>query len=156
LDNNTGVNTQGYSLSLYGSYCYAKNYILDFASTYGSNDFDQKRRIVYQLDGRADVNQNLSADYSGDLYSLFIGSGYDFNHGKWAFGPRLDLEYLRSNVDEFAEEASGSNGLGYSDQRYKTDMVNLKFGRKGQLYIQRFLGCNDTLCTTQLDARSQE
>jgi uncharacterized protein YhjY with autotransporter beta-barrel domain len=136
LDNNTGkLDTKGYSLSLYGTYYHDQNYFFDFAATYGSNNFDQKRRIVYQLDGRADVNQDLLADYDGDLYSLFIGSGYDFYRGKWAFGPRLDLEYLRSNVDEFAEEASDPNedGGGWATRISDTNQTWLTFNLGGKV-----------------------
>ncbi|MET0123251.1 MAG: autotransporter outer membrane beta-barrel domain-containing protein, partial [Candidatus Thiodiazotropha sp. 6PLUC9] len=53
------IDTQGYSLNLYGTYYAEQNYFLDFSLGYGANNFDQSRNIVYQLDGLADVNQNL-------------------------------------------------------------------------------------------------
>jgi outer membrane autotransporter protein len=136
LDNNPGeLDTQGYSLSFYGTYYHAQNYFLDFAATYGSNNFDQTRRIVYQLDGLADVNQDLSADYNGDVYSLFIGSGYEYSHGEWALGPRLDLEYLRSNVDEFTEEASNPNedGGGWATRISDTKQTWLTLNLGGKI-----------------------
>jgi outer membrane autotransporter protein len=136
LDNNAGdLDTQGYSLSFYGTYYHAQNYFLDFAATYGSNNFDQKRRIDYQLNGLADVSQDLSADYDGDLYSLFVGSGYEFNRGEWAFGPRFDLEYLRSNVDEFTEEASYPNedGGGWATRVSDTKQTWLTFNFGGKV-----------------------
>jgi outer membrane autotransporter protein len=136
LDNNTGeLDTQGYSLSLYGTYFHEENYFFDFALSYGSNNFDQKRHIVYQLDGLADVNQDLSADYDGDVYSLFIGSGYDFNLDEWEFGPRLDLEYLRSNVDEFTEEVSDPNrdGGGWATRVSDTNQTWLTLNLGGRV-----------------------
>ncbi|MET0050691.1 MAG: autotransporter domain-containing protein [Candidatus Thiodiazotropha sp.] len=113
LNDNAGdLDTQGYSLSLYGTYYSEQNYFIDFAGSYGVNNFEQTRNIVYQLDGLANVNQKLDADYDGDMYSLFVGSGYDFSRGAWSFGPRVDLEYVRSNVDGFTEQVSNANADG--------------------------------------------
>ncbi|MES9952109.1 MAG: autotransporter domain-containing protein [Candidatus Thiodiazotropha sp. 6PLUC2] len=126
------IDTQGYSLNLYGTYYAEQNYFVDFSLGYGANNFDQSRSIVYQLDGLADVNQNLSADYDGDMFSLFIGSGYDFNRGGWTFGPRADLEYIKSDVDGFTEEASDpmADGGGWATRIDDTDQtwLTLKLG----------------------------
>ncbi|MCU7931085.1 MAG: autotransporter domain-containing protein [Candidatus Thiodiazotropha sp. (ex Codakia rugifera)] len=129
LENDGGdLDTQGVSLSLYGTYYSEQNFFVDFSATYGSNDFDQKRHIVYQLAGMPSVNQALKADYDGDMTSLFIGSGYDFNQGVWTFGPRADLEYVKSDVDGFTEEISDPSApgggwatrIGGTDQRWLT------------------------------------
>ncbi len=113
LNHNAGdLDTQGYSLSLYGTYYSEQNYFIDFSGSYGINNFEQTRNIVYQLNGGANVNQKLDADYDGDMVSLFIGSGYDFNRSAWSFGPRVDLEYVRSNVDGFTEQVSDASADG--------------------------------------------
>ncbi|MCU7802540.1 MAG: autotransporter domain-containing protein [Candidatus Thiodiazotropha sp. (ex Lucinoma borealis)] len=129
LENDGGdLDTQGVSLSLYGTYYSEQNFFVDFSATYGSNDFDQKRHIVYQLAGMPSINQALKADYDGDMTSLFIGSGYDINQGVWTFGPRADLEYVKSDVDGFTEEISDPTApgggwatrIGGTDQRWLT------------------------------------
>jgi len=113
LNNNGGdLDSSGYSLSIYGTYYSEKDYFIDFSTTYGKNDFDQTRRLMYQLDGLASVDQEISADYDGDLYGFSIGSGYDFNHGGWTFGPRVDLDYLKSEADGFSEQASSPDADG--------------------------------------------
>ncbi|MEJ2404322.1 MAG: autotransporter outer membrane beta-barrel domain-containing protein, partial [Candidatus Thiodiazotropha sp.] len=113
LNNSAGdLDTQGYSLSLYGTYYSEQNYFIDFSGSYGINNFEQTRNIVYQLNGGANVNQKLDADYDGDMLSLFIGSGYDFSRSAWSFGPRVDLEYVRSNVDGFTEKVSDASADG--------------------------------------------
>lgn len=113
LNNNSGeLDTQGYSLSLYGTYYATGDYFIDFSATYGNSNFDQKRRVVYQLGGLTTVSQEFVADYDGDTASLFIGSGYDFNQAGWTFGPRLDLEYIRSSVEEFTEAPSDPEASG--------------------------------------------
>jgi outer membrane autotransporter protein len=133
-DDGGDLDTQGYSLSLFGTYYSPLNYFIDFSATFGSNDFDQSRNITYVLDGLADVNQQLTADYDGDTFSLFIGSGYDFNRGPWSFGPRADLEYIKSDVDGFSEEVSDplADGGGWATRVDGTDQrwLTLNLGGK--------------------------
>ncbi|PVV27326.1 MAG: hypothetical protein B6D79_02995, partial [gamma proteobacterium symbiont of Ctena orbiculata] len=135
LENDAGdLDTQGVSLSLFGTYYSPQNYFVDFSATVGANDFDQKRSIVYTLDGLADVSQNLKADYDGDTISLFVGSGYDFYRGPWSFGPRADLEYIKSDVDGFTEEVSDptADGGGWATRVDGTDQrwLTLNLGGK--------------------------
>ncbi|MEJ2426706.1 MAG: autotransporter outer membrane beta-barrel domain-containing protein, partial [Candidatus Thiodiazotropha sp.] len=135
IDNDAGeIDTQGYSLSLYGTYYSNLNYFVDFSASYGSNNFDQSRRIVYTLAGLADVNQKLTADYDGDMYTLFVGSGYDFTRDAWTFGPRADLEYIKSNVDGFSEDVSdaSADGGGWATRVDSTDQkwLTLNLGGK--------------------------
>jgi uncharacterized protein with beta-barrel porin domain len=136
LNDNAGdLDTQGYSLSLFGTYYSPQNYFIDFSVTFGANDFDQKRNIVYVLDDLADVNQQLKADYDGDTTSLFIGSGYDFFRGPWSFGPRADLEYITSDVDGFTEEVSDplADGGGWATRLDDTDQRWLTLNLGGKL-----------------------
>jgi outer membrane autotransporter protein len=129
------IDTQGYSLSLYGTYYAEQNYFVDFSLAYGANNFDQSRRINYQLDDLADVDQKVSADYDGNTFSLFLGSGYDFYRGVWSFGPRADLEYIKSDVDGFTEEVSNPNvdGGGWATRVEGSDQTWLTLKLGGRL-----------------------
>jgi outer membrane autotransporter protein len=128
------IDTQGYSLNLYGTYYAEQHYFVDFSLGYGSNSFDQSRHIRYQLNGLADVDQKLSADYDGDTVSFFLGSGYDFYRGPWRFGPRADMAYIKSDVDGFTEESSNPNaqGGGWATRMESTDQtwLTLKLGAR--------------------------
>jgi outer membrane autotransporter protein len=136
LDNDAAeIDTQGYSLNLYGTYYAVQNYFVDFSLGYGANNFDQSRRVNYQLDGLANVDQKLSADYDGSTLSLFIGSGYDFSNGAWSFGPRADLEYLKSDVDGFTEKVSNpdADGGGWATRVDESDQTWLTLKLGGRL-----------------------
>ena len=134
-DDAAEIDTQGYSLNLYGTYYAEQNYFVDFSLGYGANNFDQSRRISYQLDGLASVDQKLSADYDGSMISLFIGSGYDFSNGPWSFGPRADLEYIKSDVDGFTEKVSNpdADGGGWATRVDDTDQTWLTLKLGGRL-----------------------
>jgi outer membrane autotransporter protein len=129
------LDTQGRSLSLYSTYYSTQNYFIDLVFTYGSNDFDQRRSIVYPLSQSEQVNQTLESDYGGDTYSLFIGAGYDFNHGQFAYGPRIDMEYVKSKVDEFTEKVSDpdANGSSWGTQVSNTDQTWLTLNLGGKV-----------------------
>ncbi len=135
LANSLGdLDTTGYSVSLYGTYYGKQEYFLDFSLSYGSNNFEQRRVVAYELEGLASVNQAMKSDYDGRLISLFLGSGYDFLSGPWTFGPRMDLEYIRSDVDGFSETASDPNvsGGGWTTRVDATDQtwLTVNFGGK--------------------------
>lgn len=132
LDGNLGeLDTTGYSLSVYGSYFPGDNYYIDFAVTWGQNDFDQQRSLQYSLNDGFDIDQNMSADYDGDMVGFTIGTGYDFRMGAWDFGPRANLQYLKSDTDSFTESASRSGaGSGWAVQMdsYEQEWLTLELG----------------------------
>jgi uncharacterized protein with beta-barrel porin domain len=135
LSNATGnLDTTGYSVSLYGTSYWKKQYFFDFSLSYGSNRFEQHRMVQYELEDMESVSQDMKSDYDGKMFSLFLGSGYDFQYGPWTFGPRTDLEYIRSDVDSFSERASDSNasGGGWSSRIDSTDQkwLTINFGGK--------------------------
>ncbi|MEJ2622676.1 MAG: autotransporter domain-containing protein [Candidatus Thiodiazotropha sp.] len=134
-DDAAEIDTQGYSLNLYGTYYAEQNYFIDFSLGYGANNFEQYRRINYQLDGLANVDQKLTADYDGSMVSLFVGSGYDFAYGPWSFGPRADLEYHKSDVDGFTEQVSNptADGGGWATRVDDSDQTWLTLKLGGRL-----------------------
>lgn len=134
LDNDGGeLDSDGYSLTAYGTY-YEKNYFVDFSMSYGSNDFDQERLMSYQLQNQGSTTQLAKARYDGDMFTLFAAGGFDFNHGSWMFGPRLSLEYIDTEVDDFTEKMSnpGGSGAGWATHIDDTDQqwLTLKMGGK--------------------------
>lgn len=112
LDNDGGeLDSDGYSLTAYGTYYIEDSYFIDFSASYGKNDFDQERRLSYQLQEEV-TNQLATASYDGDILTLYVAGGYDFNTGGWTLGPRLSLEYIDTDIDGFTEKMSDPNGSG--------------------------------------------
>jgi outer membrane autotransporter protein len=154
LKNKIGdLDTQGYSLSLYGTYYAKKRFFLDFASSYGSNHFRQHRRIQYEFTGITTVDQDLTADYKGNMFNLFLGSGYDLKNNLWTFGPRMDLEYIKSYVDGFNEQASNPTaaGSGWTAQVDATEQHWLTLNLGGNLSYTHAMRWGDLVPYSRLD-----
>lgn len=135
LDNDGGeLEADGYSLTAYGTYYTEQNYFIDFSITYGINDYDQQRHISYQLQNQGIIDQFANASYHGEMLSLFVGSGYNFNYGSWMLGPRLSLEYIDTKIDDFTEKMSDptGSGAGWATHIDDTDQqwLTLKLGGK--------------------------
>jgi len=104
-----GLNTDGYSLSVYGTFYEHAGLYLDGILSYGWNDFDQDRNVRYTISngaGSALVNQIAHASYNGHQWSASLGGGYSMNQGALAFGPTARLEYVDTTVDGFQEAMS--------------------------------------------------
>ena len=39
-------------------------------------------------------------------WNALVGSGYDWHHGPWSYGPQLVLQYMSANIDAFTEKGS--------------------------------------------------
>jgi len=112
IDNDGGsLDTDGYSISLYGTYFHRESLYVDGVLTYGSNDYDQKRNIRYRIGDEA-VNQTAAADYDGDQWSGAVGVGYDIPRGPWTLGPVARLQYVSADLDGYSERMSDPSGAG--------------------------------------------
>jgi len=112
LDNRGGdLDTDGYSLSLYGTFYRDEGMYLDGILTYGNNDYDQRRRIVYDIGG-VSVNQTAKSSFDGNQWSAALGGGYSVNRGALSFGPTLRLEYVKADVDGYRERMSAPEADG--------------------------------------------
>lgn len=108
------VDTQGYSISLYGTWFQADRFYLAGSLGYGSNDYDQRRILRYNLGSNSgnsvmNVEQTLGADYDGSQYSATLGAGWGFNKDGWTFGPTLRVAYVTVDIDAYNETLLSSN-----------------------------------------------
>jgi len=103
-------------------------------------DFDLSRNIIYQIaalgagGGTTSVNQVARASPGGDLESLNVTVGRDFNNGAFAFSPYLRGAYAHLSLDGFTETIdSSAPGFGLAtevDSRSKVTTI----GTLGSLF----------------------
>jgi len=110
-----GVDARGFTLSAYGTYFKDNSWYTDAVLTYGTNNYDLTRNIIYTipdgLGGFTSVDQTARSDSGGDLLSFGATFGRDFQKGGWSIGPYGRLLYTRLNFDRI-EETLVSSGPG--------------------------------------------
>ena len=130
-----GVDTDGFGVSIYGTY-YLDRFYVDGIVTFGWNDYDTDRRIIYAIPNRAShlrgilrtttVNQTARGDTDGAQYSVSVGAGYDFISGGWTVGPFARLEYMRLDIDGYREQINNTApGFGLTLAFEDQDVVSL-------------------------------
>ena len=131
IDNNAGdTEVDGYGVSLYGTYYYGQFYI-NGIGTYGRSDYDTTRKVNYTVGGTI-VDQKFDGDADADEYGYSFGTGYDFSHKGFDFGPYGRLNYHYTKIDDYKEKLSGNNkrpgfglALDIDDQNIKSLSTNL-------------------------------
>jgi len=135
LSNNRGdLDSDGYVVSLYGTYFQESGLYLDGVLSYGSSDYDQRRNIRYNL-GAVDVDQTAKASFGGSEWSASVGGGYQLTSGPWAYGPTARLEYIKTSVDSFDEQMSDptASGGGWATHIGEQDLESLTARLGGQV-----------------------
>jgi len=124
--NSGGMDVDGYTLSAYSTYYHDENSYLDAIFTIGWNDFNNTRSVNI---GSGFPAAEIAGDTDGQEYSLSIGGGYDFYHNNLSFGPVARINYIKANIDSYAEGSSTGFELDYGSQ----DIESLTSTLGGQL-----------------------
>jgi uncharacterized protein YhjY with autotransporter beta-barrel domain len=107
------VDSTSYSGSIYATYYVTDRFYVDGIFTFGWNDYDITRRIIYNVD--TSVRQTARADTDGTQLSFSVGGGYDFNVDGWTLGPLVRMNYLKLDIDGYREEIDNANpGFGWA------------------------------------------
>jgi uncharacterized repeat protein (TIGR01451 family) len=131
-----GLDTRGWSLSAYSSFFRQDNWYVDGVLTWGHNNYDINRRIVYALTtttGTDSVNQTATSSSSGTTLAGALTLGRDFSKGPWSFGPYLRGTWTRTDFGSYQENLVSSqsgSGLGLSVQSRSTKDVSSVLGAK--------------------------
>ena len=126
FDNGSETDIDSWNGSLFGTYYVDDTFYVDGLFSYGSSDYDSKRRIVY-TDINGSVDRTARGDTDGTQLSAGLSAGYDFNSGPWTVGPHLGSYYIDADVDEFAETGAAGLNMSISDQDAKSFTVNAGF-----------------------------
>jgi outer membrane autotransporter protein len=133
FDENAGDgDIDSYFGSLYTGW-YADAFYLESVLTYGSQEFDNKRNVVVGA-----TRLTAHSDHDGNLYSAYLGSGYNFGDAIWQIGPFVSLEYLYLGEDGFEEKGAGVLNLIVDDRQ--TDALISQLGVRAARYFDTGLG----------------
>ncbi len=126
------LDSNGYSMTLYGTFYTPDNFYFDGAFSYAGSDYEQERYITGSLGGSS-VDQTASADYFGSQTSLSLGGGYDHSLGAINLGGYGQLVHLSTKVDGYAESVSNPGALG-------AGLASLTMGSQEQTNLTLNLG----------------
>lgn len=120
-----GLLMKSYSLSLLGTWFQGDAFYVDALLTYAWNDIETDRRIAY-TDAGGVINRKASGDTDGDTLSAGLGTGLDFTHGRWVWGPHAGVNFSDTTVDAFNER--GALGLNLAMPETSTESFTLNAG----------------------------
>jgi hypothetical protein len=84
----TGVDVDGWNLSIYGNYYPARDWYVDWLLGYGESSIDTSRSI--NIGG---VTSRAKGDTDADIFSAVVGTGYSYNVQAWTIDGYTALEY---------------------------------------------------------------
>jgi uncharacterized protein with beta-barrel porin domain len=124
--------TDGYGLSLYGTY-YIGNFYLDGHAGFEWNQYKTQREIVYSV-----FNRTAEGKPSGQQYTANLGGGYDFRIGAATLTPYARAEYVHIDIDSFTEQGAG--GLNLFIERQDVDSFQTALGGRAAYAINTPFG----------------
>lgn len=135
-DKSGSLDTEGFSISAYGTWFQQNNWYFDGVLTFGRNTYDSLRKIQYELPrpggGSIAIDQVAKAHSSGDVLQGAFTFGRDFQKKAWNYGAYGRLLYSRAEFGE-AEETllpGAGNGLGLALEARNTTSLATVLGGK--------------------------
>jgi outer membrane lipase/esterase len=121
LDDGGGrVKTDGYSVSLFGSYYVTDKMYVDAIATYGWNGYGVTRNTTF-----ADTSATARSDPDGNQFALSVSGGYNLNFGPLTAGPTAKITYIRVHIDGFEERGADIFNLRVNSQKVESLTTDL-------------------------------
>jgi outer membrane autotransporter protein len=135
------IDSDGYSVTLYGTFYQSNDFYIDGLYSYGRNSYDSERNIIYQV--VMPINQTAFSSNDSDQHALGLGVGYHFNRQAFTFTPNARLDYVKTDIDGFSEKfndpAPGSS-LGFAIDSQKVKLLTLTLGIQADYTISQSWG----------------
>jgi outer membrane autotransporter protein len=109
-----------YTGSLYGSY-FLKNAYFEGTLSYGRSAFNNHRRLTI-----GSMQRRAYSEHDGDLYSAYVGTGYNYSIDNWLIRPFASLRYIHLNEEGFTEK--GAESLNLEVEPRTTDSLESELG----------------------------
>lgn len=98
-------------LGAYGTY-YQNGFYLEGLASYGWNNTDKDRRIVYP-----GIDRTAKSDQKGHVWNLSAGTGYDYPINNWVLTPKISIDYLQLSTEDHMESGADALNLTVDGQR---------------------------------------
>ncbi|OAD20373.1 outer membrane autotransporter barrel domain protein [Candidatus Thiomargarita nelsonii] len=140
--NGGNIDSDGYSVTLYGTFYQSNDFYIDGLYSYGSNSYDSERNIVYQV--VTPINQTAFSSNDSDQHALGLGVGYHFNRQAFTLTPNVRLDYLKTEIDGFSEEFNDPNAdgasLGLAIDSHEVESLRLTLGVQADYTLSQSWG----------------
>jgi outer membrane autotransporter protein len=102
------------------------------SASFGWNEYSSMRHIKFP-----GVDRRAEAEYSGQDYSAFVSTGYNFSANKFRITPLASLQYSRIHLNGYRETGAGDIDLKVKSHDY--DFLESGLGAK----VERYFGNRD-------------
>ena len=102
-----GTDTQGYNLSLYGTYLVSDKSYFDAIIGFGNSSVESRRPV--NNDGSGGIGSETTfavGNSDANEVTFSVGGGYEFSTGKWSYTPYGRLDYTQGTIDSYTETPS--------------------------------------------------
>jgi outer membrane autotransporter protein len=105
FDAGGGFKTDSYGGLLHTSFVPSRDSFIDATAGYTRKNYSLERIAIVttQFGGSPTKLGNIESDTDGNEYNLGLNGGYNFNFQSVTFGPRLGVNYRRTEIDGFGE-----------------------------------------------------
>ncbi len=124
IEDEAEMKSTGFTLTGYGSFYIKDNFYVDGRISYGNPDFEQKRRIKFDLDNIS-IDRVATGKTDANQYSAAMSMGYHFNKNSWNITPNASVRYVRTSIDAFQETGAGGFNFAIADQEVKSMVWSL-------------------------------
>jgi len=116
---------RGIGLSAYGSY-FGEHAYIEAALSCADQRYMNERDVVV-----GSIQRTANSHHDGDLFSAFVGGGYDLRVKDWAVAPFGSLQYIHLEEDSFEETGAGSVNLSVDGRETESlvSEIGLRVGR---------------------------
>jgi outer membrane autotransporter protein len=101
------LDSDNYSLSLFGSYSLPSNFYVDGLVRVGWSTYNSQRN--YSTAATPNIIESAAADYNGNDYAVSFSTGYSHNINALTLRPFLRYDYIHIDIDGYQETGNASN-----------------------------------------------
>jgi outer membrane lipase/esterase len=130
--------TNSYGFLFHSNYVPAPQFFLDTSFGYLHKNYSIDRAVSLFIGGVPTPVGTTKGDPDGNEFTAGVNGGYDFSFQNFTVGPRLGLNYKRTEIDGYREEGTTNQELVYGAQHVHSLTSGL--GVHGSMAISTGIG----------------